>query len=150
MIKINRKVEYALMVLRLMLDRTSDELTTAREVCDRYKAPFDTIAKVMQQLNLAGVLVSVKGVKGGYYLNFDLTKLSLVTLVELIEGKSFTIDCHDGPCELLETCNVSGPVKRLNQYATAFFSSISVYEFLSDSVAVPQIAPLCPSFKEHA
>ena len=50
MVKINRKVEYALMVLKLMNERSTTELTTAREVCDLFKTPFDTTAKVMQQL----------------------------------------------------------------------------------------------------
>lgn len=150
MIKLNRKVEYSLMVLKFMSERAPTELTTAREVCDRYKAPFDTIAKVMQQLNLASILVSVKGVKGGYYLNFDLSKLSVLALVELIEAKSFTVDCHEGPCELLSTCNISAPIRRLNDYVTSIFTTLSVRELLEDNAPSLKLAPQCPSFKEHA
>jgi Rrf2 family protein len=150
MIKINRKVEYTLMVLKFMSERGSNELTTAREVCDRYKAPFDTIAKVMQQLNMAAILVSIKGVKGGYYLNFDLSKLSVLALVELIEGKSFTVDCHDGPCELLSTCNITTPIRRLNDYVTSIFSTLTVSELLAENAPSLKLAPQCPSFKEHA
>ncbi len=150
MIKINRKVEYALMVLRFMSERSREELTSAREVCDRFKTPFDTTAKVMQQLNLAGVLGSVKGVKGGYFLQKDLSELSYLTLVELIEGKRFTLDCHEGPCELMGSCNISGPIKRLNDYLVNIFSSLSVKELISDSPLTPLMTPICPSFKEHA
>ncbi len=140
MIKINRKVEYALMVLKLMSERSTQDLTTAREVCDRFKTPFDTTAKVMQQLNLAGILVSVKGVKGGYYLQQDLSELSYLTLAEIIEDKKFTLDCHEGPCELLGSCNISQPIKRLNDYVVSIFSSLSVQELLNEKAAL----------KEHA
>jgi Rrf2 family protein len=150
MLKINRKVEYALMVLKFMANRAPSELTTAREVCDRFKTPFDTTAKVMQQLNLAGVLSSVKGVKGGYFLQHDLAKLSYLQLAELIEGKNFAIDCHEGPCELLGTCNISAPIRRLNDYVVSIFSSVSVQELLADSTLPTRPAPECPSFKEHA
>ena len=150
MIKINRKVEYALMVLKLMSERTAQELTTAREVCDRFKTPFDTTAKVMQHLNLAGVLASVKGVKGGYFLQQDLSTLSYLQLVELIEGKAFHQDCHEGPCELLGSCNISRPIQRLNHYLTNIFSSLSVQELLLDSTPPARLAAQCPSFKEHA
>lgn len=150
MIKINRKVEYALMVLKLMSERSTQELTTAREVCDRFKTPFDTTAKVMQQLNLAGVLVSVKGVKGGYYLQQDLSELSYLQLAELIEDKKFALDCHEGPCELLGSCNISEPIKRLNDYIVNIFSTITVKELLNDSAIPTRLAPACPTFKEHA
>ena len=132
MLKINRKVEYALMVLKLMSDKNPEELTSAREVCDRFHTPFDTTSKVMQQLNLAGILSSVKGTKGGYSLHHDLSQLSYLQLVELIEGKGFGVDCHEGQCELMGSCNISGPIKRLNDYVVAIFSSLSVQELLQD------------------
>lgn len=132
MIKINRKVEYALMVLKLMKDKDPNELTTAREVCDRFETPFDTTAKVMQQMNNAGILHSQKGVKGGYTLSGDLSDVTYMELAELVEGKSFMMDCHEGPCELLTKCNISLPIKRLNDYLITIFNTISVNELLAE------------------
>lgn len=132
MIKINRKVEYALMVLKLMKDKDIQELTTAREVCDRFESPFDTTAKVMQQMNGAGILHSIKGVKGGYTLARDLNTISYMDLAELIEGKSFMMDCHEGPCDLYHKCNISQPIKRLNDYIINIFNSLTLNELLAE------------------
>ncbi len=132
MIKINRKVEYALMVLKLMSDKGAQELTTAREVCDRYETPFDTTAKVMQLMNSTGILQSQKGVKGGYHLARSLEKITYFDLVEMIEGKSFMMDCHEGPCELIHKCNISQPIKRLNDYIINIFSSLTLNELLAE------------------
>lgn len=132
MIKINRKVEYALMVLKLMKDKGQNELTTAREACDRYDLPFDTTAKVMQQMNGAEILHSLKGVKGGYTLARELSSISYIELAELIEGKSFMMDCHEGPCDLIHSCNISQPIKRLNDYLINIFSSLTLHELLAD------------------
>lgn len=132
MIKINRKVEYALMVLKLMKDKEIQELTTAREVCDRFDSPFDTTAKVMQQMNGAGILHSIKGVKGGYTLARDLSTISYMELAELIEGKSFMMDCHEGPCDLYHKCNISQPIKRLNDYIINIFNSLTLNELLAE------------------
>lgn len=144
MVKINRKVEYALMVLKLMNERSGDELTTAREVCDLFKTPFDTTAKVMQQLNLNGILTSHKGVKGGYQLSIDLHQLSYLSLVEIIEGKASVVDCNEGPCDLIHSCNISAPIKRFNNYLTNILSSLSVYELVAqeDFSAVKTCPPL--------
>ncbi len=132
MIKINRKVEYALMVLKLMKEKGLQELTTAREVCDRFETPFDTTAKVMQQMNTAGILHSHKGVKGGYTLARDLSQVSYLELAELIEGKGFMMDCHDGPCDLYHKCNISRPIKRLNDYLITIFSALTLNELLAE------------------
>jgi Rrf2 family protein len=132
MIKVNRKVEYALMVLKLMKDKDLKELTTAREVCDRFDVPFDTTSKVMQQMNNAEILHSQKGVKGGYTLARDLTTLSYMELVELIEGKSFMMDCHEGPCDLMHKCNITQPIKRLNDYLITIFQALSINELLAE------------------
>lgn len=137
MIKINRKVEYALMVLKLMKEKGVNELTSAREVCDRFETPFDTTAKVMQQMNNAGILLSHKGVKGGYTLARELSQITYMELVELIEGKSFMMDCHDrgddrGPCDLYHKCNISQPIKRLNDYLINIFSALTLNELLAE------------------
>ncbi|MCM2348893.1 MAG: Rrf2 family transcriptional regulator [Bacteriovoracaceae bacterium] len=132
MIKINRKVEYALMVLKLMKDKDANELTTAREVCDKFETPFDTTAKVMQLMNTAGILHSQKGVKGGYTLSGDLSQVSYMALVEIIEGKSFMMDCHEGPCELIHQCNIGQPIKRLNDYLINIFNALSLNELLAE------------------
>lgn len=132
MIKINRKVEYALMVLKHMKDKGQIELTTAREVCDHFDLPFDTTAKVMQQMNSAGILHSIKGVKGGYTLARDLSTISYMELAELIEGKSFMMDCHEGPCDLYHKCNISQPIKRLNDYIINIFNSLTLNELLAE------------------
>jgi len=132
MIKINRKTEYALMVLKLMKDKDVNELTTAREVCDTFDTPFDTTAKVMQLMNTAGILHSQKGVKGGYTIAVDLSQVSYMQLVELIEGKSFMMDCHEGPCELLHSCNITQPIRRLNDYLINIFNALSLNELLAE------------------
>src|SRR5690606_28371327 len=89
-------------------------------------------AKVMQLMNNAEILHSHKGVKGGYTLACDLSQVSYMHLVELIEGKSFMMDCHEGPCELIHKCNISQPIKRLNDYLINIFNALSLNELLSE------------------
>jgi Rrf2 family protein len=132
MVKINRKVEYALMVLKFIAERTDGELTSAREICEIFKTPFDPTAKVMQQLNLSGVLTSVKGVKGGYTLARALTELSYLELLEIIDGKNPLVDCAEGECSLQGTCNISAPLKRFNHYLLTMLSNLSVHDLVME------------------
>ncbi len=82
MIKMNRKVEYALMSLRYMADKAPSELTSARELVERFNVPFDTVSKVLQVLATKEVLDSHKGIHGGYLLKTDLAGVTFLDLVE--------------------------------------------------------------------
>ncbi len=131
MLKINRKVEYALMTLKFMTTKKRDDLTSAREICERFKIPFDTTAKVMQQMGHHGILDSVQGVKGGYTLITDLSKISYMDLNRIIEGKSDAIGCENGrPCHLKDFCNIMGPVIKLNKKLGSYLEKTNLKELL--------------------
>ncbi len=133
MVKINKKVEYALIALKHMSDKKDETLTTAREISDIYHTPFDTTAKVMQQMNSMGFFNSQKGVKGGYSLKIDLRTISYLQLVELIEGKKAIMDCTENNCNLLGSCNIVHPINKLNKHLNYFFKTLSLEELLNQN-----------------
>ena len=137
MVKINKKVEYALMVLKHISDKDQHDLTSAREVCDKFNIPFDTTAKVMQQMNNAGILHSTKGVKGGYGLDLNLEKINYLQLAELVEGKKITLNCESNQCSLIDTCNITTPIKKLNEYLMYFFQGLTIKELLLEKNISP-------------
>ncbi len=137
MLKINKKVEYALMALKFMADKKDAlPLTSAREICDYFKTPFDTTAKVMQMMNNHDILKSVKGIKGGYSLNRSLDDITYSELASLIEGKpemGRVCVTTKGTCELLEKCNIATPVELLNRKLNAFLETLTLKELLQGS-----------------
>jgi Rrf2 family protein len=136
MLKINKKVEYALMALKFMADKSQNGdqnfLTSAREVCDEFNLPFDTTAKVMQLMNNQEILKSTKGIKGGYVLSKNLSEISYMSLVNLIEGKVSGSVCTTtkGTCELFGKCNIATPVELLNRKLNVFLETLSLADLL--------------------
>ena len=138
MIKLSRKVEYSLMVLKyLSLKASKEELISAREICDRFDIPFDTTSKVMQLMATANILHSIKGVKGGYYIEADLNQITYSDLVELIDGKDMTFDCETNGCNLINKCNISGPIKKLGLMLDDFLASITLKQLLYEEINFP-------------
>lgn len=132
MLKINKKVEYALMALKFMAD-SENRLTSAREICDEFKTPFDTTAKVMQLMNNNDILKSVQGTKGGYSLNRPLEEVTYMQLVRMIEGKNnIGRACvnNKGTCELFEKCNIVTPVEQLNRKLNVFLETLTLSDLL--------------------
>jgi Rrf2 family protein len=134
MLKINKKVEYALMALKFMADKIDHTpLVSAREICDEFQTPFDTTAKVMQVMNAHDILKSVKGIKGGYSLNKALSDITYMELVRMIEGRTEigrVCSNHKGTCELLGRCNISTPVESLNKKLNGFLENLTLAELL--------------------
>lgn len=137
MLKINKKVEYALMALKFMADKNDHSaLVSAREICDLFETPFDTTAKVMQVMNNHDILKSVKGIKGGYSLNKPLTAITYMELVRMIEGREEigrVCSNHKGTCELIGKCNISTPVEVLNRKLNSFLENLTLSELLQGS-----------------
>ena len=134
MLKINKKVEYALMALKFMADKNDQTpLVSAREVCDLFQTPFDTTAKVMQVMNNHDILKSVKGIKGGYFLNRPLSSITYMELVQMIEGKDEigrVCISNKGTCDLMSHCNISTPVENLNRKLNLFLENLTLSELL--------------------
>jgi Rrf2 family protein len=133
-LKINKKVEYALMALKFMSDKPDiSALVSAREICDTFETPFDTTAKVMQIMNNHSILKSVKGIKGGYSLNKSLKEVSYLELVQMIEERTEIGNVctnHKGTCELIGKCNITTPIENLNRKLNIFLLNLSLSDLL--------------------
>ena len=135
MLKINKKIEYALMALKFMDGKDTDSLTSAREICDQFKIPFDTTAKVLQLMNNKNILSSVKGIKGGYQLARPLKEITYLELSHLIEKNKDEHFCsgNKGLCELYETCNIATPLEDLNKKIEGFLKQLTLEELLKST-----------------
>lgn len=128
----NRKVEYALMALKVMAAKRPGELTSAKEVAQLTGAPFDATARVMQQMASREILRAEHGAHGGYLVIRDLSRVSVYELLEMILGPMALARCLQGsePCDLHTTCNIVSPVTVLNRKMMDFYQGVTVGELL--------------------
>lgn len=126
------------MCLKLMLDKVSkEELTTAREICDKLGAPFDTTSKVLQAMNQAKILKSMKGIKGGYFLASDLSNVSFMDLARCVENKDFVGPClsEKGTCDHFDLCNIKSPIDNVNRKVLNFLEQVSIRDLLIGNIS---------------
>ncbi len=130
--KMNKKMEYALMALRIISQRPSGVLTSAKEVSDQMHIPFEVTARVLQALSSRGLLKAEYGVSGGYFLARPLSEVSVHDLTEMLEGHTDLTKClgSDEVCEISGTCNIVSPVSTLNKKVKEFYKSVSLHEVL--------------------
>lgn len=133
MLKVNRKIEYSLIALKHMQGKGKDQLSTVREICERYGTPFDPLAHVLRVLNTRGVLRSEQGAHGGYRIAANLDELSFAGLIEMIEGQLAFTDCiklGECGCSMTERCNILSPMQAINERLLLFLRTIKVSELV--------------------
>jgi len=110
----------------------NNELITAREICDQFQTPFDTMSKVLQQLGSSGILQSSQGVKGGYKLVKPLDMISLKDFLITIDGECSKLCSGDSNCALSKQCNIIDPMTKLNLLMCNFIQEISLADLLTN------------------
>jgi Rrf2 family protein len=131
MFKINRKIEYSLMALKHMNAKRPGELTTAKEICQAYHAPFDATARALQIMAQKGLLRAEHGAHGGYLIQKDLDKVSFLELCEWILGPVTLAEClMDHECSLTHDCNIISPMLTLNQKMKEFYRMLPLRQLI--------------------
>ena len=134
MLKLSKKSEYALLVLHHLGGLDCGDKATVSEISEAQAAPKELLAKIMQLLKRSGLLVSTKGVAGGYALARPLDAIGFLEAVRPFEGYVGLSKCSDpGPqiCERADCCALTGPMVALNAHIMRQLQTLTVDDFLA-------------------
>ena len=127
MLKLSKKVEYALIALVHCTEHEEGRPVSAREVSDLHGLPPEIVGKVMQRLARAGLLKSIRGVNGGYLLTQPLSNIDLGSVIQGVEGQVRVVPCCDGgDCPKMGGCSIKKPVDRFQSRLLDFLYSVSL------------------------
>src|SRR5215831_461410 len=93
----------------------SGENAGIKEIAEFINASEHTVGKLLQTLVRQGVINSVKGPTGGFYISKGQGKQPIINIVEAIDGKNVFKECGLG----LSTCSASHPCPIHNEYKEA-------------------------------
>ena len=133
MLKINRKVEYALIALKHFSLLKKDDFISTKALSKKYACPPEIMAKVLQSLVQANILESIKGSGGGYRLIKSLNEISFYELNEIIVGSLALVDCLSSDlkiCDQVEKCSIVSPLYHLNKKVLNLFENITVEDLV--------------------
>ena len=86
MLKLTKKVEYALISLVYISEKKDGELSSAKEIAINNLIPVEIMAKTHQKLASLNMIQSARGPAGGYCLSSDIDKINIVDFIEMLEG----------------------------------------------------------------
>jgi FeS assembly SUF system regulator len=108
MFRLNKLTDYALVVMQYVASHPEAPLHTARGLAAATELPVPTVVKILKELLDHRLLVSHRGVKGGYAPARLPADISVAEIIEAFEGSIGFTECATAPgrCELEGRCNV--------------------------------------------
>lgn len=104
--QITRQADYAIRAVYYLSELgMQNRAATSKIAADRH-IPSSFLAKIISQLSVAGLLNTSRGARGGVSLARDPEKISLLEVVEAIDGPIRLNECVDenGSCTFQDDC----------------------------------------------
>ena len=117
MLKITRQTDYGVMILTRIAQESPSRIHNARDLSGETEVPLPTVSKILKLLARADLLVSQRGVKGGYRLARDADSITVSEIIEVIEGPIAITECVEaapGDCDKESWCPVRSNWQLIN------------------------------------
>ena len=89
------------------------------------------LAKVLQRLCKAGVISSVKGPNGGFYIDSDVKNISLIEIYEIIEGKFSIGNCmFEKKICRKKVCSIGNLLETAGKSVYAYFTKTKLSDLI--------------------
>ena len=83
---LTRRACYGLIAAKHLVEHAGEGSFSSHDLAECYGLPHEALAKVLQRLSAAGVLMSHHGIKGGYTLARDPRYISVLDVIKASEG----------------------------------------------------------------
>jgi Rrf2 family protein len=142
MLTLTRKTDYALIALS-HLAANQGRVVSAREIASKYKVPLALLMNLLKLCAAHGLIESVRGARGGYRLGRPADKITLVELIEAIEGPLRLAQCRGltepqgdiqpadkdaGTCQVGSCCPVRVAINNVHMRLQGFLSEMTIAE----------------------
>ncbi len=138
--RITTWAEYGV-ICSLHLARRADEgPVTGRDIAAREKLPGDYVEQILLRLRRAGIVESVRGAKGGYFLATDPAAITVGQIMAASEHQTFEMNCESHPvdaerCAPGSACAIRPVWQTLQRRIDDFLGSVTLADLLKDERA---------------
>jgi Rrf2 family protein len=130
--KLSAASTYAFYGLAYLAAQPQDRFVPLSEITRCYDVPEKHLAKIFQQLVKARILQSARGVSGGFALSRSPDRISVLDVIEIIEGPIEQTGCLllEKGCDRDGTCKINAVWTRAQQAMLTILRTSTVADFV--------------------
>lgn len=110
----SKACNYGVRAALYVATKDQQEFVSIREISEKLDISFHFLTKILQTLTQSAIMISFRGPRGGVALAKSSREISLLDIVQAIDGKSLFTDCILG----LNNCGEDKPCPLHNQWST--------------------------------
>lgn len=135
MLRVTKLTDYATVVLTV-LAATPGAVLSASELAERAGLETPTVSKLLKPLAQVGLVEGFRGTNGGYRLARPASEISLIEIVEAMEGPLGMTECsvHAGHCGIEDQCGVRANWRHINDVVVEALRSVTLAQMLAPPV----------------
>jgi Rrf2 family protein len=140
--EISRRTDYGVRVILDLASLPVDGRTATQDIANRQNIPSPFLAKIISQLSLAGLVTTYRGAGGGVSLSRPASEISLLQVIEALEGPIRLNRCAIQPeaCPRNEHCSVHDIWVQAQEALTSLLG-ITTFDGLAESAAAKSLGP---------
>ncbi len=131
MLRVSKLTDYATVVMTCLAG-AGDGVLSAQALAERSRLETPTVSKLLKQLAQAGLVVSTRGINGGYRLARLAQEITIADIVTAMEGPIGMTECsaHAGAWGHEPHCGVRVNWQRINQAIADALASVTLADMM--------------------
>ncbi|MEG0459951.1 RrF2 family transcriptional regulator [Gordonibacter sp.] len=138
---ITRRCDYACRILRAAY-KSGDSYVSVSDIAEAEDIPYAFARSIQHDLVKAELIKTVRGARGGLVLNCDPAEVTLLEVLESIQGPVSVSLCAIDPeyCEKQEGCAYNKVWQGADRLLNGYFAAITLKDLFEQGGAHPAVA----------
>lgn len=142
MFRLSRLTDYAIALLTHMVS-DDKSIWAASDLAARSRLPQPTVSKILKHLAKSGLIKALRGAAGGYQLSKSPFEISIIQIVEAMDGPISITDCsgigRESECLIRDFCVMGGNWNKINHAVRSALASVSLADMAGKAAASSSI-----------
>ncbi|RXR08588.1 SUF system Fe-S cluster assembly regulator [Pseudoxanthomonas composti] len=136
MLRVTKLTDYATVVLTVLAARPG-EVASASDLAEQSGLESPTVSKLLKPLAQAGLVEGLRGAHGGYRLARAADRITLIEIVEAMEGPLAITECslHANQCGIATRCGARANWRLINDVVADALRGVTLAQMLQPPAA---------------
>ncbi len=138
MIRLGKMTDYGVGLMTRLARLNAPTPLNARELAKCSGVPLPTVSKILKLLCQGELLISQRGVGGGYSLARHPAKITLAEMIHALEGSPSLTECAANgtcSCEYQTDCGLQNHWVSINRQLQATLASVTLAEMATEATS---------------
>jgi len=151
MLRLSKKADYGLIAMGHLAQHGGRRACSAKDLAEIYRMPQEALAKILQRLTKAGLLISQYGTNGGYTLARDPRRITVFDVIRAIDGPLGMTSCSTTVrgCGQSSRCTVREPLRKVSRSIEEVLDRLTIWEMTEPEHGTPPRA-VSMAWRPHA